>query len=73
MIPTVTPGAERPCGALVAAISPKLIFDAKYRGFLELVAGHVGSAIASARALEQAKARAEALAEMRFAPPTRSR
>ncbi len=62
--PIFTPGADQPCGVLVTGLSPRLAFDAKYRSFLELVAGHVGSAIASAKALEEAKARAEALAEI---------
>jgi PAS domain S-box-containing protein len=62
--PIFTPGAEKPSGVLVAALSPRLSFDGKYRSFLELVAGHVGSSIASTRALEEAKARAAALAEV---------
>ena len=64
VLPIFTPGGERAAGVLVAGLSPRLVFDAKYRGFLELVAGHVGSAIARVRALEEAKARAEALAEI---------
>ena len=63
-VPILTPGADRATGVLVAGLSPRLAIDDKYRSFLELVAGHVGTAIASARTLEEAKARAEALAEI---------
>jgi PAS domain S-box-containing protein len=63
-VPILTPGADRATGVLLAGLSPRLAIDEKYRSFLELVAGHVGTAIASARALEEAKARAEALAEI---------
>lgn len=63
-LPIMTPGADKVSGVLVAGLSPRLSFDAKYRSFLELVAGHIGTTIAGARALEEAKARAEALAEI---------
>ena len=63
-LPIFAPGGDKPSGVLVAALSPRLLFDAKYRSFLELVAGHVGSAIASARALQEAKAHAAALTEI---------
>ena len=64
VLPIAAPGADKSSGVLIAALSPRLLFDAKYRSFLELVASYVGSAIASARALEEAKARADALAEI---------
>ena len=64
VLPIPAAGPEGASGVLVAALSPRLVFDAKYRSFLELVAAHVGSAIATARALEEAKARADALAEI---------
>ncbi|HEX3555415.1 MAG TPA: ATP-binding protein [Thermoanaerobaculia bacterium] len=64
VIPIAQPGEGRPAGVLVAALSPRLLPDEKYRGFLELVAGQVATAIANARALAEAQARAEALAEI---------
>ncbi|MDB4968294.1 MAG: Sensor protein, partial [Myxococcales bacterium] len=64
ILPIARAGAARPAGILVAALSPRLLFDAKYRSFLELVAGQIATAIASARALQEAKARAAALAEI---------
>lgn len=51
-------------GFLVCGISPRLIFDDDYRSFLELVAGHIATAIANARALEEERKRAAALAEI---------
>ena len=59
-----TPGSEQPRAVLVAALSPRLPFDEHYRSFFSLVAGHIGTAIASATALEEAKARAASLAEI---------
>ena len=38
--------------------------DADYRSFLDLVAGHIGTSIANARAYEEERKRAEALAEL---------
>jgi signal transduction histidine kinase len=64
VVPIAQPGEERPAGALVAAISPRLLFDEKYRGFFELAAGQIATAISNARALAEARARVEALAEL---------
>ncbi|MCP3136607.1 ATP-binding protein [Pyxidicoccus xibeiensis] len=49
---------------LVAGVSPLRALDEEYRGFLSLVAGQLGTAIASARARQEAQARAETLAEL---------
>src|SRR6185369_1476877 len=51
-------------GFLVAGLSPRRIFDAEYRSFFELVVGHIGTAISNARAYEEERQRAEALAEI---------
>ncbi len=64
VVPIAQPGEERPAGALVAAVSPRLLFDDNYRGFFELAAGQIATAISNARALAEAEARAEALAEL---------
>ena len=64
ILPISPPGAAAPSGLLIAGISPRLPLDAKYRSFLDLVAGQVATAIAAAHALEEAEARAEALAEI---------
>jgi len=63
-LPITRQGADRPMGILVAGTSPRLALDEAYRGFLSLVASQIGTAIAGAQALEDARARAEALAEL---------
>jgi signal transduction histidine kinase/FixJ family two-component response regulator len=63
-IPIAHAGENRPAGVLVAGLSARLLFDAAYRSFLELVAAQIASALASARAFQEAKARADALAEI---------
>jgi PAS domain S-box-containing protein len=64
VLPMAKPGQSRLAGFVVAGISPRLVFDDDYKGFLDLLAGHVGTAIANARAYEEEKRRAEALAEL---------
>jgi PAS domain S-box-containing protein len=64
VLPIAQPGESRPTGVLIAATSPRLLFDEKYQSFLELVAGQVATAVSNARALAEAQARAEALAEI---------
>ena len=51
-------------GVFVAGINPRRPFDAGYRAFLELVASHIGTAIADARAYEHERERIERLAEL---------
>jgi signal transduction histidine kinase/DNA-binding response OmpR family regulator len=49
---------------LIAGVSPRLRLDEQYLGFFDLVAAQVSSAIANARAYEDERRRAEALAEI---------
>jgi signal transduction histidine kinase/CheY-like chemotaxis protein len=63
-LPIARQGAERPAGILVAGTSPRLMLDEAYMGFLTLVASQIGTAVAGAQALEEARARADALAEL---------
>jgi signal transduction histidine kinase len=64
-LPLAKAGAqELPAGFLVAGISPRLAPDDDYRSFHELAAGHISTAIANARAYEEERKRAEALAEV---------
>ncbi|MFI5614377.1 SpoIIE family protein phosphatase [Amycolatopsis sp. NPDC051903] len=53
-----------PYGFLVAALNRYRDLDAGYRGFLELVAGHLSAGIASARSYQDQQRRAEELAEL---------
>ena len=64
ILPVAALGETRPIGFLVAGLSPRRIVDADYRSFFDLIAGHVGTAVANARAYEQERRRAEALAEI---------
>ncbi|HYV66443.1 MAG TPA: ATP-binding protein, partial [Myxococcales bacterium] len=63
-LPIAAPGQPRPTGFLVAGFSPRRVVDADYRSFFDLVAGHVATAVANARAYEEERRRAEALAEI---------
>ncbi|WP_442994215.1 ATP-binding protein [Scytonema sp. PRP1] len=51
-------------GFLVVGISPRRAFDDDYRGFFDLIASNVATAIANASAYEAERKRAEALAEL---------
>jgi signal transduction histidine kinase len=64
VLPIVRHRDAAPSGVLIAAASPRLILDDGYRSFMAMVASQIGTAIASARALEEAQARADALAEL---------
>jgi signal transduction histidine kinase/DNA-binding response OmpR family regulator len=55
---------------LIAGLSPYLLFDDRYEGFLELVGRQIAAAIANADAYEQEKRRAEALIELDRAKTT---
>jgi signal transduction histidine kinase len=64
VLPLAAPGQSAPAGFLVAGVSPRRALDADYAGFLDLVAGHVATAVANARGHEEQRRRAEALAEL---------
>ena len=64
VLPVAKPGQTRPAGFVVAGISPRRPLDDGYRGFLDLLAGQVATAVANARAYEEERRRAEALAEL---------
>src|SRR5262245_44679435 len=63
-LPIYSPGSTDRPGRLVVGLNPKRPFDEQYRAFLELVANQLGSALADARAYEEERKRAEALAEI---------
>jgi PAS domain S-box-containing protein len=62
--PLERPGQKTPSGFLIAGVSPRLLLDEDYRGFLELTAGQIAAALANVRAYEEERRRAEALAEI---------
>jgi signal transduction histidine kinase/DNA-binding response OmpR family regulator len=64
VLPIGGTGEARPAGLLVAGLSPRCALDDDYRGFLDLLAGQIATAVANARAREEERKRAEALAEL---------
>jgi signal transduction histidine kinase/FixJ family two-component response regulator len=64
VVPISSPGQEQPAGFLVAGLNPFRPFDAGYSGFVGLVAGQIAASLANARAYEDERRRAEALAEL---------
>jgi signal transduction histidine kinase len=55
---------HKPAGALVVGISPRIRLDKLYSSFLELVGAQIATAVANARAYEEERRRAAALAEL---------
>lgn len=64
LLPLSRPGLEHPYGVLVAGVSPRRALDDRYRDFFELAADHISTAISNAVALDEARRRVEALAEI---------
>jgi signal transduction histidine kinase/DNA-binding response OmpR family regulator len=63
-VPIVQQGETRPAGMLLAALNPHRPLSESYGGFLDLVASQIAAGLASARAYEAERQRAEALAEI---------
>ena len=64
VVPLTLRGQGDPLGFLVAGINPRREFDANYRQFFRTIAEQVATSISSAKAYEQERQRAEALAEL---------
>jgi PAS domain S-box-containing protein len=64
IVPIAVSGQTRTTGFLVSGLSPRRVVDSDYVTFLSLVAGHIGTSLANARAYEAERRRAEALAEI---------
>jgi PAS domain S-box-containing protein len=64
LVPLTQQGQAGAAGFLVAALNPYRPVDEAYRGFIRLLAGQLGSALANARAYAAEKRRAEALAAL---------
>jgi signal transduction histidine kinase/DNA-binding response OmpR family regulator len=69
-LPIFISGSGTSVARLVVGLNARRPFDDHYRSFLELVAGQVGTALGSARAYEQERERAEALADIDRAKTT---
>jgi PAS domain S-box-containing protein len=63
VVPLLQQGSA-PVGFLVAALNRHLRLDDGYRGFVELVAGHIAAGVGSARSYRAQQRRAEELAEL---------
>lgn len=63
ILPIALPGGPS-TGVLVVGLNSRRALDNDYRSFLELVAGHLATALANASTYEEEKRRAEALAEI---------
>jgi PAS domain S-box-containing protein len=64
VLPIAAAAHDHLAGLLVVGVSPRRLLDAAYRTFFDLVAGHIGTAIADAKAYEAERERAESLAEL---------
>ncbi len=64
ILPIAHHGQSRPAGAFIAALNPYRAFDDAYASFLNLFVGQIAAGLANARAYEEARRRAEALAEI---------
>jgi PAS domain S-box-containing protein len=64
VLPLRSTKANEPFGLLVGGVSSRLKFDEKYKSFYELAASQIATAVAKARAYEEERKRAEALAEI---------
>ncbi|MBE9182125.1 PAS domain S-box protein [Oculatella sp. LEGE 06141] len=60
ILPLTTPGQERVAGCLVLGISPQRALDQTYQQFFEAIAGHIATAIANARSLEDERKHTQA-------------
>ena len=60
----------KPAGALVVGVSPRMRLDELYASFLELVGSQIATTVANARAYEEERRRAAALAEIDRAKTT---
>ena len=64
LMPIAHQGQSRPAGVFIAGINPYREFDDEFKGFISLLTNQIAAAIANARAYEQERQRAEALAEL---------
>ncbi|MEP7304621.1 MAG: ATP-binding protein [Acidobacteriota bacterium] len=65
-----SPSPDARVGRLVIGLNPRRPYDDQYRAFLDLVADQLATALANARAYEQERRRADALAKLDRAKTT---
>src|SRR6476661_10700408 len=64
LLPLRSSKADKPFGLIVGGVSSRLKLDEQYKSFYELAANQIATTIAKARAYEEERKRAEALAEI---------
>ena len=64
LVPIADQGHETAAGLLIVGLNPYRPLDTAYSDFLQLLSGQIAAALASARAYETERRRAEALAEI---------
>ncbi len=70
LLPITSRTQDAPAGVIVVALNPYRPLDVSYAGFLNLLAGQIAASISNARAYQEEKKRAEALAEIDRAKTT---
>src|SRR6202522_4061687 len=70
LVPITSQDQDLPAGVLVAGLNPYRQMDVSYSGFINLIAGQIAASVASARAYDDERKRAEALAEIDRAKTT---
>ena len=64
VIPVGIKGQEEPLGCIVSALNPYRKYDEGYASFIKLLVGQISASLAGARAFEEERRRADALAEI---------
>ncbi len=64
VMPLLVAGETAAAGFVVAGVSTRRPLDVEYRSFFDLMTGHIATAVTNARALEEERERAAALAEL---------
>ncbi len=64
VVPIASPDRHKPHGFLIAGTSPRRVLDERYAGFFRLAADQIATSITNARAREEDRRRAEALAAL---------
>jgi signal transduction histidine kinase len=70
VLPIAATGETGRPGALIVGLNPFRLYDDNYQGFLSLAAGQISASLGNARAYEEERKRAEALAELDRAKTT---
>jgi PAS domain S-box-containing protein len=64
VLPIGIKGQQRPVGCIISGLNPYRKYDEGYASFVELLAGQISASLAGARAFEEERRRADALAEI---------